>query len=238
LITGFVDEEQPHLSDSIDTAKRLLISAIRKANTDFYGTGKGHSSLEAFYTVGGRFVAHTESTGLNWWEKLRSWSRWTSSVPKEQLQNSDIALMDSSNLKVQKVFRKALRKSITGPTGAKTQKSDNEGQTAPSTYKPGNTAHWKAIEHKVSAIFGTILRSRLRNDGSLSTPWDSSALAILSTAVPNISRFLQKTTIHQSGAKRAPSPSKRSIVLKFVPNSPNLETPGAVQTTPSLISQV
>ena len=212
VVTGFNDEEQPHLSNSVDTAKRLLVRFVHEAGTSDYRKQHGHPLLESSHPEYGTLSKYPCIEGLSWWQQLRSWSRWTSPVIKSHSDPGNTTSIDNKSA-IPPLPQQALQHTTSKAydTYTSTWNSENNSSTRLAT------PHWGRHRHTISATFGVILQSPLVDSLPPRSPWEQNSLSTFSTTVPNLSRFLQKTSLLTELEWTARSNVNKSIVLNFIP---------------------
>lgn len=188
MISTF-DDAKPTPSSRIDTVKRLLVTVTDTAD-------QSERDLECNNLAEGKFIEYSHADGLNWWEKLRNWARWTTAISKDAKEEPIIGMLEASKAKKKSVVPRAK-------------------SAAPITSH--TTESWWGEVHDSSALFGTVLHSPSFEGTQLTSPFDARSMHTFSTLVPNLSRTLQKTTF-PNGPDGSTSPKTflKHITLRFV----------------------
>ncbi|KAL3422751.1 hypothetical protein PVAG01_06907 [Phlyctema vagabunda] len=221
LSVSFVDDSKDGFFDRSDLAKQLLLASSNTMDQSSYKLSCMLPGFDPFVphdVPTGAFVKHDFSEGLGWRDRLRTWARWSSPVPKtasEEVQEDTAILVVHDDAMGDQSFPYSFsskKKKASFFPEINRQEKENE-RTKP--IQLGNAAFWSPSRFtSTSTIPGLVLHHGPGTDSFKLKPvvesfQDKCTYNFLSD-VPNISRVLG----HSDQVKRR---TIQNVILRFKP---------------------
>lgn len=203
-----IEHDQDAASSKIDIVRRLILTC-----DNFSNRLEHELAVKQKKATRGALVEYTLTGGLNWRQKMRSWTRFAAPIPKES-PSSGAAKASTKNALIEPELS-ALPSTQASTTAAPTPADEVEEKGSWSRRYFTDT----------SALMGAVLHSNPDNVliGPESTPMNTHGLLhAFSTKVPNLSQVLSKGDVLHKGRKT------NRLILRFQPD-PFVLTPKQIK---------